>query len=59
VSTPKEYTCVVCHETYEFPPEEEWSDDDAKQERKDLFGGPVEPTDGLCCDDCFKAMVKP
>lgn len=57
--TTRTFDCAVCGGTFDMVPEEEWSEEDRKKEREEIFGGPVEPTDGLCCHDCFRQLEIP
>ncbi len=48
------FTCCVCKETFD----KGWTDEEAAAERKELFGGPSEPTDVTVCEECFQVMRK-
>jgi hypothetical protein len=50
--TATEFTCAECDGTFD----KAWSDEEAMEENRRLFG---EPDDDLVviCDDCFKKMV--
>lgn len=51
------YTCEHCHNTYESG----WSDEEAADEAKDLWGieSTKAPDIAVICDDCFNAMMSP
>lgn len=45
----------MCHNTYE----EGWSDEEAREEAKSIFGKPVEDWksgSSVVCDDCFNSI---
>lgn len=48
------YTCNNCKKTFES----DWSDEDALQEKTNLF--PILPIEkmSLVCDDCFKQIME-
>lgn len=48
-----EYTCAVCHETFEYG----WTDDEATAEKEQLWGNvPIEECE-IVCDDCFQRIM--
>jgi len=46
------YKCAACDGVFE----KEWSDDEAMDESRDLFGDVPQSNLAVVCDDCFKAM---
>ena len=49
----EQFTCAVCHGTFD----KGWSDEEARQERSEVFGNAFKDEDCvIVCDDCY---VKP
>lgn len=49
-----EYTCAMCGGTFEAG----WSDEEARAEREHNFGGPVEASDVVVCDPCYREAMR-
>ena len=50
MSTPREYTCARCGNTYEY----EWTDEEALKEMRATYGDLPPEDRAVICDDCFK-----
>ncbi len=50
---PEEFTCSLCHKTYE----KERSDEEAMEEAIDHFGEESMKDAAVVCDDCFKLIM--
>ena len=49
-----QFTCAVCHETFERDPE--WTQEQAEQEYASAFGG-IEDERDVVCDDCYAKIM--
>jgi len=50
---PDTYECSLCGDTFEF--DDEWTDDDAQDERDE--NGWVDVDCAIVCDDCYKLAM--
>jgi hypothetical protein len=50
---PDTYVCAVCHGTFE----KTWTDEEAKAEEADVFGG-NDPDAAVVCDDCYNILMR-
>ncbi len=54
--TGKTYTCALCGETFGLA--DGWTEDDAVQEYRGVFGESPTPEDSkIVCDDCYKKIM--
>ena len=50
-----QFTCAACGETYDKDPE--WSDDHARSEYEENFGGVTTSDLDVVCDECYTKIV--
>ena len=49
------YICASCKETFK----KGWSDEEAKAEAEEAFGGPMPPGEGeIVCDTCYRLIMQ-